>query len=241
MNIVLFRSEEIEKLIPASDRRVRHISRILKKRSGEEFEAGIIEGERGRARILSLDRSGLLISFEAGGKSPELLPLTLILGFPRPIQANRILKDLSSLGVSRIILSGTEYGEKSYMESNFFRNEGWREALIEGAEQSATTLLPGVEWDYTLKRSLERLLDTANSELVALDNVKPSVSLSAMELTKRRAVLCIGSERGWSEAERERLSAAGFVLASLGTRVLKTETACLIGSALVLGKLGCLD
>jgi 16S rRNA (uracil1498-N3)-methyltransferase len=170
-----------------------------------------------------------------------LNPLTILLGFPRPIQANRILKDLSSLGVSRIVLSGTDLGEKSYMESGFFKDEGWKDALVEGAEQSATTLLPEVEWDYTIARSLKRLADAGESDLVALDNVEPLAALSTITLAKGKAVLAIGSERGWSEAERESLGKAGFVLASLGSRVLKTETACLVGTALVLGKLGCLD
>jgi RsmE family RNA methyltransferase len=51
-------------------------------------------------------------------------------------------------------------------------------------------------------------------------------------------VLAIGSERGWSERERDLFEAAGFLRLSLGSRALRTETACVAAAILALEKIG---
>jgi 16S rRNA (uracil1498-N3)-methyltransferase len=50
--------------------------------------------------------------------------------------------------------------------------------------------------------------------------------------------LAVGGERGWSSREREILKYYSFKLYSIGSRVLKTETACIAGLSIILGKAG---
>ena len=58
----------------------------MHKKEGEFFDAGIIGGKAGKAKILKIDETGLNFEFteETDGKS--LYPLSMIIGFPRPIQ-----------------------------------------------------------------------------------------------------------------------------------------------------------
>jgi 16S rRNA (uracil1498-N3)-methyltransferase len=165
MNMLVLDESEPGRPLPRSDRRVQHIVRILKKQAGDELLTGIADdgqgplaGQVGTAHLDSWDGQHLVLSFRPDKPAPPLHPLTILLGFPRPIQANRILKDLASLGVARIILSGTELGEKSYFQSDFFKNREFRTALLEGAEQAASPRLPTVETAWTLSRAL-KLLD----------------------------------------------------------------------------------
>ena len=51
-------------------------------------------------------------------------------------------------------------------------------------------------------------------------------------------ILAIGSERGWSPAERDILRANHFTLAHLGPRVLRAETAVTAAIAIVKSHLG---
>jgi RsmE family RNA methyltransferase len=59
-----------------------------------------------------------------------------------------------------------------------------------------------------------------------------------MTPTKRPVVLAVGSERGWSDRERDLFESAGFLRLSLGNRALRTETACVAATVLALEKIG---
>lgn len=263
MNLLLLEAGEAGSLIPPSDRRHEHLRRILKKGVGDAVAAGLATesafgaapASLGKAIIRKLDREGLILDFEAedgrAGEAPPLAPLRLLLGFPRPIQATRILKDLVSLGLGEIVLTGTELGEKSYLESGFFKDGDYRRPLLEGAEQAANPRLPRLGFHWTLARSLEALdamgdPGWAGSLRIALHpgEGRPGLGafLQARAATEAHSLaaitLAVGSERGWTPAEVGALEAAGFAICGLGPRILKTETACVAASALALSALG---
>ena len=242
--MVIVEPDEIGVPIPRGDRRTVHVARVLGKGTGDELSAGIADGMAGTARVESLGDQGMVLSFKPVAEPAPLRPVTLLLGFPRPIQARRILKDITSIGVARVILSGTELGEKSYFKSDFFRGGDCRSALIEGAEQAGNPRLPRVETAWTLARALD-LLDAGGmppGARWALDPYRATIGLGQAPLSPADAghgvVLAVGSERGWTDAELDLLAGRGFSMASLGDRILKSETACIAAVSIVLAKLG---
>jgi RsmE family RNA methyltransferase len=64
--------------------------------------------------------------------------------------------------------------------------------------------------------------------------------MSHMDKVMGAAVLAIGSERGWSDRERDLFAVSGFARLSLGTRALRTETACIAATVLAIAKMGCM-
>ena len=91
MNIVLF---EGPAFFPRSDDRYQHIRKVLKKGKGDTFAAGLIDGSEGSATITELDDSGLAFDFHAERPMRPLHPVTILIGFPRPIQLKRIFRDV---------------------------------------------------------------------------------------------------------------------------------------------------
>ncbi|HOX32414.1 MAG TPA: RsmE family RNA methyltransferase [Spirochaetales bacterium] len=233
--------------LPRSDRRWEHLRKVLHKKAGDRVSAGLAvdapfgpaPGAVGEAALRELDESGLVLDYEgfagAAGEPAELAPLVLVLGMPRPIQANRILKDLASLGLAEIRFVRTELGEKSYAESDFYRERRFRSPLIEGAEQAANPRLPRVSTHWSLERCLGGLGGAARILLHPYGGAPLLGSLGRLEPP---LVLAVGSERGWTEAELAALRDGGFAPASLGGRILKTETAALAACSMALGKLG---
>ncbi len=243
MNMLFLDPPEIGSPLPRSDERVKHILKVLKKAPGDELAAGTVDGMLGTARIESYDGNAMRFSFRAELEAPPLRPITLLLGFPRPIQANRILKDLASLGIGHIILSGTELGEKSYFQSDFFKNREFRTALIEGAEQAANPRLPEVDTAWTLGRALDTLdAMQVQAGRWAFDPYRAETAFGAVSINsipeQASLALAIGSERGWTHAELDLLASRGFSFATLGDRILKTETAAITAVAIALSKLG---
>ena len=54
MNICLFSSEEINQPLSLKDERAQHIVKVLHKKEGDTFDAGIIGGASGIATITSI-------------------------------------------------------------------------------------------------------------------------------------------------------------------------------------------
>ncbi|MBR6235968.1 MAG: RsmE family RNA methyltransferase, partial [Spirochaetales bacterium] len=141
MNIILFDGFPEGGFIPASDERASHILNILHLRQGDSFKMGIINESEGEATIEAVSDDGITVSYKSSCK-PALYPVTLLCAQVRPICMKRILREAVSLGVGRIILSGSDTGEKSYLSSNLYKTGEYREYLLDGAMQSAHAGLP---------------------------------------------------------------------------------------------------
>ena len=244
MNLILFETHEVGKTLPRRDERTVHLIKVLHKKAGDSFDAGLLDGGRGGGKIEKINLDGSInVSLDVQGSPPPRLPLRVAAGFSRPIQIRRLLRDLSSLGVQAIDLLGTELGEKSYRDTKLLNDGGARAALIEGASQSRDTSIPelsvfeNVE-DWLRQCPWEKNDNRALPLLIAADNIRPEGAMSRVAPTKRPVVLAIGSERGWSDRERDMFEAAGFSRLSLGGRALRTETACVAAAVLALEKIG---
>jgi len=300
VNLILFEENETCKPLPKRDGRTVHLIKVLHKKNGDTFDAGVLAascrgGGRGTGKIEKINTDGSLeFSLNLDEPPPPRLPIRVAVGFPRPIQIRRLLRDLSGLGVGFIDLFGTELGEKSYRDTKLFDDGGARVALIEGAIQSRDTTLPelrvfpnldkwlqGHPWEnrdlgsgnlLNTRRSLaetrgrgehgeninileklegkqdileDRLCDLCASAplrdkipdqvlplLIAADNIRPQGLMTGLASERRPVVLAIGSERGWSDRERDLLEEAGFLRLSLGSRAMRTETACIAATVL---------
>jgi 16S rRNA U1498 N3-methylase RsmE len=248
------------------DERTIHLLKVLHKKAGDRFEAGMLGGNRGTGFIESVKLDGSIVyTLDLKEEPPRRYPVRLAFGFPRPIQIRRILRDLSSLGLEAADLFGTELGEKSYRETKLFTDGGARAALIEGAVQARDTRIPLLSAWQTLEAWLEeRPWDKAPADggaadryayappsgrlspppsppiLIAADNVRPEGTFANLSAFGQSIVVAIGSERGWSDRERDELEAAGFLRLSMGDRALRTETACTAAAVLALEKIGVL-
>jgi RsmE family RNA methyltransferase len=239
MNLILFTPDELGKPLSRMDPRAVHLLKVLRKKAGDTFDAGILEGDAGTGTIEALRPTGIVFSLALHEKAPPRTPLRLGVGFPRPIQLRRLLRDCSSLGLEAVDLVGTELGEKSYRDTKLLHDGGARSALMEGAAQARDTRLPVLGLYLDLESWLrERPWGADQSPLLAAaDNVRPEGAFSSLGSLRGGAVVAVGAERGWSDRERDMLEEAGFVRLSLGKRALRTETACVAAAVLLMEKM----
>jgi RsmE family RNA methyltransferase len=253
MNLILFEEHEAGKALPRRDKRTIHLLKVLHKKPGDPFDAGVLGGRRGEGTIKGIGPDGSLsYSLDLFEEPPPRFPLRMAVGFPRPIQLRRLLRDLSSLGLAALDLVGAELGDKSYRDTNLLRDGGARAALIEGAVQSRDTSLPLLNCYSRLEDWLDLRPWEQDGEggcgqtgegrsaflLVAADNLRPAGSMARIDPVWRRISVAIGPERGWSDRERDLLEKTGFLRLSLGERALRTETACVAAAILALEKMG---
>ena len=238
MNIVLFTRDEINRPLPFSDERAHHIINILKFKPGDSFDAGVINTGTGKAFIEKIENSTVYYNFSFTDKIIKKNPVSLITAVTRPSEAKKILTNSATIGINSLYLAVFDKTEKSYMESSLWKDENYLEYFTRGAAQAFAPDIPDLKLFTSLDDCLE-VLPSDNTVKAALDNYEADESLSRLEYYNvLHTYLAVGGERGWSGRERELLKNHGFKLYSIGSRVLKTETACIAGLSIILGKTG---
>ena len=75
------------------------------------------------------------------------------------------------------------------------------------------------------------------------NNINPSTSLTnaLQNNNKSEIIAAIGSERGWTNKERDFLEQNGFIRCGMGNRVMRTETAATVSASIISANCGWLD
>lgn len=239
MNLILFTAAEAAAPLPRTDPRALHLTDVLRRRAGDTFDAGLIDGPRGKGTVVAIGADALTLTFAWGSPPPPADPITLIVGLPRPQTARDILRETTALGLAALHFVTSEKGEPSYAQSTLWTSGEWQRHLINGAQQAFVTQLPRVTHGRPLATVLAEL--APGSTRLALDNYESPAPLSQMAAPRGTpVVLALGSERGWSAGERAQLRAVQFQLVHLGANVLRTETACIAALTLIKAQLGSL-
>lgn len=234
--------------LPRHDFRVQHILQILKPSLGEVLQAGIINESKGILRVLNILDDSMemkyIAEFEEGpflNSSRFSLNIHLLLAHFRPPVMSRIIKDLTSMGVSSINIFISELTEKNYMQSTMWHNSD--ELLLLGAMQGDTYLLPTLNVSYSLKDAVEKLdiqftsdVHTIRHKIICDQHASRTLLgyLSQIYDQKQKNVrkcditIAIGPERGFTQLETEACYNYGFVGVSLGRYILRSEVATML-------------
>ncbi|MDR2862990.1 MAG: RsmE family RNA methyltransferase, partial [Puniceicoccales bacterium] len=223
MNLILLTAEEAQAgELPGADVRAGHIRSVLRAGQGDTVYIGVEGGCRGLATLTVVSPGKVAWTVAWEPVPPPVLPLHLLVGLPRPQTARKILQEGASLGFSEIHFFGAEKGDPAYAQSSLWRDGEALELLRKGTEQAFTTRVPALSIHASLESALASLRPpVADAVSVFLDIYEAAAPLDAVLRDAPGAVLAIGPERGWSDAERETLRASGFKGGHLGERVLR--------------------
>ena len=235
MNLLLFESTEMtpDNTIVLNDRRSEHIIRVLGCRVGDTVRAGMINGPVGTGEILSIgkgrENSEVILRFTAESVFPKQPPVDLIMGLVRPIMLKKILAQAASLGIGKIFLINANRVEKSFFGARLLKDENYRPYLLEGLEQAKDTFLPQLTIHQRFRHFVEDYIPTVAGTytrmLVAHPGAAEGLEKAAGMGISGRTLLAVGPEGGWVDFEIEKFIEQSFVPISLGSRILRTDTA----------------
>ena len=106
---------------------------MLRRQPGDTFDAGLINGPRGKATLVHVRDAALELSFVWGEPPPPLAPIRLIIGLPRPQTARDLLRESAALGVAALDFVSTEKSEPGYARSSLWSSDESARLLIAGA------------------------------------------------------------------------------------------------------------
>ena len=237
MNIFLLREKVSYLELPVKGDNACHILTVLKAGVGDVIDVGVQNGPKGKATLQEITKIHLKLSLKWNDPHPcDLYPVSLVVGMARPQTCRKILGQASAMGVSRIDFFMSEKSELSYRNSRLWSTNEWEEKIYKGIEQAFSTFLPKCKIWANMNDCIAD--QPSDSKALALDNYESSCTLNHLQFEESSPyyTIAIGSERGWSNSERELLRNQAFTVVSLGPRVLRQETAVVVALGQVLSK-----
>ncbi len=232
MNIILAEPEEIvDSTLEVTDYRADHIVKVLKAKEGQQLRVGLVNGNSGVGTIRMIRRKyPRLIVIEMNLNIPmsPTPTIDLVVAMARPIMMKRILSQATALGVGCFHIIHANRVEKSFWESTMVDQESLYQHLIHGLEQAVDTRLPEVIFHRRFKPFVEDYLPSIKNDYSHLLLAHPEGGSRLKKLLsepQERVLLAVGPEGGWVDYEVEKFVEAGFVVCSMGERILKVDTA----------------
>jgi 16S rRNA (uracil1498-N3)-methyltransferase len=229
-----------------------HLGRVLRAEPGQMYE--LSDGEQvwlaRIERVTASKHGGGRIEFalvEPIAVRETALKLQLLISIVKFDRFEWALEKATELGVNEIIPLAASRTDKALVAAAEKRRARWEKILIESAQQSRRLSAPEIrtavqpekafpaasaEVKILLsERSDAPSLKTLLREYISFDGACDDPSRGIPKRTS--AALAIGPEGGWTEAEITAARAAGFVEASLGENILRTETAVIASLAIL--------
>ena len=216
-----------------------HLSRVLRVRPGEQvwlveeqgssFRAEVIEVGREQTRLRVLDQE------EAGAaKVRVVLGQALI----KSRNMDLVIQKATELSVHAVVPIEASRSVLKLKGREVIKLARWRKIAGEAAKQSRRTDIPSVHPPQSLSTFLESRNESRKFILCEdrgslLRDALAEIPADSASSGTRGAALLVGPEGGWSGEEERQAIGHGFEAVSLGTRVLRSETAALAALAAI--------
>jgi 16S rRNA (uracil1498-N3)-methyltransferase len=241
------------------DEAAEHLGRVLRAETGQLYE--LSDGERvwiARVERVAVSKRGpsridfsLVEPIEAAEPSVHIELLISIVKFDR---FEWCLEKATELGVDEIVPLAAARTDKALIAAAAKRQERWKRIILESAQQSRRLRPPILhaalppdkalaQSSASLKVFLSERREAKSLRIVMdQDSLQVAQALLPLRLSSQAEAkppatptisLAVGPEGGWANDEIASASAIGFLEASLGENILRTETAVIASLAVV--------
>ncbi|NWF52265.1 MAG: 16S rRNA (uracil(1498)-N(3))-methyltransferase [Nitrospirae bacterium] len=228
----------------------KYLVSVLRCKKGDELIVFDGEGNSLRTEILKADRKEVIA--DVIGKVPcdieSPINLILVLGLLKGQKMDMVIQKATELGVKEIMPVITER-----CQSRETRKVGrWRKIAEEASRQCGRTMIPFIHEPVDYVQFLGKVCQLRFGEIIGLIfweegelSVKDAFHKISSSQIARFSVLpiyiLIGPEGGFTKEEVSLAEAKGFIVSSLGKRILRAETAAISAVVLIQFLLGALD
>ncbi|MEE8602875.1 RsmE family RNA methyltransferase [Euzebya tangerina] len=208
-----------------------HLRAVLRVRTGEPLSLADNSGAVWQGRVQDLLTDGVVVGLDEHVDIPPATPaVTVIQSMPKGRKMEEVVTRLSEVGVDRLVPVHSARSVKQLKGAKAEKaRERWDALAVAAAQQSRRARLLQVEtitpWpvrDVSGVVLWEQATTPLSEALDELDGVE-------------QIVIAVGPEGGWEQAE---VADSGLHPVALGQGILRTETAGVVGAALVLHHLG---
>jgi len=225
------------------------ISKVLRKKSGDHI---IVLDNLGWEYDIELKTIGKknvtgMIQEKRKATGEPAVEITLYQSLLSREKFEWVLQKCTEIGVRRFVPIVTERSIVHQESLKPGKTGRWQRIIQEAAEQSARGRMPELEKAVKFDKAIANLEDFSTGRLPAdyklLAHTKRQGQslqqcLKSNENKIKSIALFIGPEGGFSENEVQSATNNNVAVISLGKRILRTETAAIVASSLILYELG---
>mgnify|MGYP001262312973 CR=1 FL=1 len=163
------------------------------------------------------------------------LALTLLLAIFKFDRMEWAIEKCTELGASRIIPVIARRTDAHLAAASAKRADRWRRIALQASEQSRRATPPEIADPIKLQEAISL---TAGLRIVLAESEQQTLLSEVLASHPQGEVLlAIGPEGGWTEEELSLFQKSGWISASLGSTVLRAETAAIAATAITISEL----
>jgi 16S rRNA (uracil1498-N3)-methyltransferase len=223
----------------------RHLIRVLRAKVGQEFDISTGEQVR-RGRITNISEQR--VEFELGEIAParEFPQITIALSIFKFDRMEWAIEKCTELGVAEIIPLIASRTQNHLAAAAAKRVQRWKRVAQAASEQSRQLRSPEISPPMKIDDAIAHLGGTriVLSESEHAFTLKQALERQSNDLRRGEGTpafqplnLAFGPEGGWTEGETEKFRQAGWISASLGSSILRAETALIAAVAITMAEL----
>ena len=219
-----------------------HLRESLRLHPGETLTVTDDRGVRYRTQVLEVTAKQLVGRIIDTATAPVKTNPSIILAqaLLKGEKMDWVIQKATELGVDRIVpVHATHSVVRFRADRADHQLARWQRIALEAAQQSERWSLPNIEESATFSELLTRY--GTSSFKIMLAERQNGASVQTIPLpTERHAdvLLLIGPEGGWTEEELRVAHDQGCAAITLGTRILRAETAAIAAISILQARLG---
>ena len=215
-----------------------HLSRVLRLKVDDEIQIYNNSDNIYYCTILTINKKFTKVkinSIQKSNTNPQC-KVDVFIALLKGDKLEFLITKLTELGITTLIPFESEYsiGKNVGDKKNRFL-----QIAKDACKQCKRTKLINIEQAISFNKMVEQLKNY-NKVIFAYENYKDTnLTDDLNNLAKNDNVaIIVGSEGGFSEKEVNQICSNGATCVSLGNRILRAETACIMLSTIVLEKMG---
>lgn len=174
------------------------------------------------------------------GKNEPPIHIALYQGIAKGDKMDYLIQKVTEIGVKEIypIITNRTVVKIKNKKKEQSKLDRWKAVAEEAAKQSKRDFIPKVQNIMNFKEMLDKLEGERN--IIVPYEMEKNISFKNIlnNIEGKMINLIIGPEGGFEEEEIQLLKSVGGQSITLGPRILRTETAGLVASAIMLYELG---
>lgn len=222
---------------------VKHIYKVLRLQKGDNIYINDCSGNEYLGEIKSIGKdavSAVLIN-KLDINNESSLKIYLYQGLPKASKMDFIVQKSVEVGVTEITPVITERVIEKSEGGEFKKTDRWNRIALEACKQCKRSIIPKIKSPVCFSDLLDQI-QNMDLTVVPYENengfgIKKMIK-SLNKETIHKAAVIIGPEGGFEEKEIALLKRKGAYIVTLGPRILRTETAGLAASCILMYELG---